>query len=783
MREFALVVATAFSTGGLRADPADLPFSFHATEEKIDAPPEYLGPNHLAGTSFCPVKMDGEFWVIGQNAANSAVLRYKGTTMEDGVRQPDGAAAFPIPGVLGGGAWYDSATQTLYAPVLVATLYFGQMRREVHVASSPDKGMTWKDLGPIVTNPDATGSRHPVSDQSGLYWDGGDGDPVLYVEAKTRYAYLYTTHAYWPKIGASVRPILEHRVARCSLDDELAPAHWRKWYDGAWSEPGVGGLGTPVNASAVTYNTYLKKYVAWNGASTLAVSTDLEEQDWSPAYAVGDFWDSVRGAVWATDETKSDVAVSGQNVFVYDFLPGASARRFNGAFDAGTVPAAAGFSASSFAPDFAGIEATPANDYGFQPLRESDESVWARRTRRVGCTSAEMIYKGNWTDEHADDFYEGQAKSAADKGAEVSFTFHGREIDWRAVQGPDAGQAEVYLDGKLAATVDCWASRENPLALLFSRHNLGDRDHVIRVVATGGKNPLSSGSIVRHMVFEYGAESWRASDDFSGVAGKNQWSNLERNGSSYDDLTFSEPFWTSGDGCQVGFTRMTSGTGDAARKWIAPHDGTVRIEGTPAIRGTFSDELDVSVLRDEANAWTAALTSAKPGAACDVNVPVKKGNALYFIVHCSAPPSDAAAGLEVLDGRKTFQVDAHAHGLSFNAASRVLVHLAKPARSLTAPCAIDDRANAAVIASPFLVKVEGHALHLASNQTFGESPLPIDLNGATDFEIDASPHVELFNAVVTFLDGSQVQLFTLPLQDPHDGPPSVDWDPVITYVK
>jgi hypothetical protein len=731
---------------------------------------------------YSPVKIDGEFWIIYSTGANGPVLRYQGTTIEDAARQPDGAAAFPVPASIRGGIWSDPSTQTLYAPLHVEVAsYAGHPRCEIHLASSTDKGLTWKYLGPILTSPTDTAPRHPVTDQSGPYWDAGDGDPVLYVDQAPRYAYLFTTHAYWPKIGANVAPILEHRVARCSLDDELAPGKWRKWSDGAWSEPGLGGEGTPVNAAFVSYNTFLKKYLACNGASSLAVCDDLAKQDWSPAYSVGPFWGATgQRSIWITDQLKSDLYNSGQDFFVYNFWRQTTGRRFNCAFDTGAIPAAAGFTPTLVAPGFSAIQATTANAYGYQPLLEADDSIWARRTRRVGCASAEMKYKGNWTDAHADEFYEGRAKSASDPGAEVSFTFHGRDIYWRAVEGPDAGKAEVYLDDKLQATVDCWASRENPLAILFLKRDLADRDHTIRIVATGAMNPLSTGATIRHLLFEYAAETYRASDDFSGVAGKNHWTALEHAGSTDNPLTFSEPFWSNSDGCQVGFTRMTAGTGDAARQWLAPHEGTVRIEGTPTLRGAFSDELDATILRNDATAWTAALTAAKPSAPCDIAVPVKKGDALYFIVHCSAPPSDSGPGLEVLGNRQALQPDPH--GLSFASTGRILVHLPKPALSFTGSGGVEAKADPAVTTASFEVKVDARTISRLAAPRAGQ-PFSIDLNGATDFEIDAGPGLVLGNATVTALDGTNIPLATLPVQDPHDGPPSADWDPVITYVK
>jgi len=58
-----------------------------------------------------------------------------------------------------------------------------------------------------------------------------------------------------------------------------------------------------------------------------------------------------------------------------------------------------------------------------------------------------------------------------------------------------------------------------------------------------------------------------------------------------------------------------------------------------------------------------------------------------------------------------------------------------------------------------------------------------DLNGVTDFEIDADAETDLGDAKAVLTDGKEVMLSDLPLQDPHDSPPSVEWDPVVTYVK
>ena len=793
---FALLVLSVMA---LRADIPDLPFSFKATEEKIDPLPDYMGPNNQVDMDFayCPVKIDGELWIIYKNGYKGPVLRYKGTTLEDCVRQPDGVANFPVRGpYMLGGMWYDEKTQTLYAPLhCEVAAYLTGIRREVHLASSTDKGLTWKYLGPIITSPDALGLKHPVSDQSGLYWDGGDGDQQLYVDEKNRYAYLYTNHYYWPKLGAHVQPIMERRVARCSLEDAMAPGKWKKFHDGAWSEPGLGGMGSPVNASAVTYNTFLKKYVAFNGAGSIAVCTDLEQQDWTPSYSVGSFWaNNGQWAIWPTDQGKSDIYTSGQDFCVYNFWQRTSGRRFACEFNTGAIPAAAGFTPTIFSQSFGCIQATPLNNYAFQPLLESDDSIWARRTRRVGCASPELIYKGTWTDMTADALYEGRAKVAREKGAEVSFTFHGKDIYWRTTMDSQAGKAEVWLDGKLQTTVDCCATNNwTPFALGFVKRGMSDKEHTIRIVATGEKNPLASDTLVRSMLFEYGADTYRASDDFTGVAGKNQWSNIERAGSTDNDLTFSEPYWGAPDGCLIGFTRMTCGDGDAARKWIAPHDGTVRIEGAPALRGRQSDEIDVSVLKNDATAWTAALGSKLVAATCDIDVPIKKGDALYFVVHSSAPPAGGGPNLEVLGDKGALALDKHdgkpiklgdqeyKNGFYFAKDNRIVLHLPKPGAALSGDWGVDTNADPSITKATFEVKVDGRSI-FKSDVGREKRGLLLDLSGATDVEIDATAGFAFGSANEWQLSSDGFQLSTLPVQGPHDAQPGVDWDPVVTYL-
>ncbi len=790
---------------GALADVPSLPFTIKVTEQKIDPLPDYMGPDNKADMDFPfgPVVIDGEFWIIYKNGYRGPVLRYKGANMETAVRQPDGAATFPIRGgYILGGLWYDQETKTLYAPLHCEVVrYPTNIRREIHLASSKDKGLTWNYEGPLITSPPGLDLKQSPDTESGLYWDGGDGDHVIYVDEPHGYIYLFSNHYYWPKFGAPVIPIMEHRVARCAIADKMAPGKWKKFYNGAWDEPGIGGKGSPVPTQVVTYNTYLKKYVGLNAASSITVCDDLSKQDWTNSFNIGPYWcTNNQWAVWPTDETKSNTMTSGQTFYVYNFWQNSPGRLFKCELGQGTTSAENGVTPTIFSSQILNYwDATAANCYGYFPLFESDEPIMARHTRRVGCESKENTYAGDWSDVTSDDYYEGRAKTASVANASLSFTFKGTDIYWRAVHGPDLGKADVFIDGKLEETVDCWGSTGNPLPMAFMRRGLSDGEHTIKVVVKGEKNPLSAGTGIRHMMFEYSAESYRASDGFSSVAGKNQWTNQERVGATLTDMTYSSPLWMGAQGSKIGFTEMTAGAGAAVRKWIAPHDGTVRLEGTPALAGTNASGVEVTVLKNDGKVWSAVLKT--PDAApYDTMIPVKAGDALQFVVE-DHEPSDVALlnskpGIEVSD-KSAVQLNARdgrpmkigtaefTKGLAIGNTDKVIVHLPQAGVQFAATIGLDANSAHPDAKPDFSVAVGNRVIFRPDpNQTPPNGrEIWLDVNGATDITLNGGNGIDWANAKVTTFDEKDIWLADLPLQNIHSSTSRVFWDPVITYTR
>lgn len=97
-----------------------------------------------------------------------------------------------------------------------------QTDKSMAIATSLDDGLTWTVLGTIITGRD--------SPQPGRIT--GEGDCTM-VDGLDGYLYAYCLrNSDWQTI-----------VARALASD---PTHWRKYYGGAWSEPGLGGKATAI---------------------------------------------------------------------------------------------------------------------------------------------------------------------------------------------------------------------------------------------------------------------------------------------------------------------------------------------------------------------------------------------------------------------------------------------------------------------------------------------------------------------------------------------------------
>ncbi|MEY9877658.1 hypothetical protein ABH931_007182 [Streptacidiphilus sp. MAP12-33] len=110
-------------------------------------------------------------------------------------------------------------------------------------AVSTDQGHTWTIKGHAITSPYST-TRGDTTAFPGSTYYYGDGDPRLFVDNASGYFYAFYATRVLDKSGSG--PVWLQHVARAPISGKMATGSWQKWYDGAWSQAGVGGAESDI---------------------------------------------------------------------------------------------------------------------------------------------------------------------------------------------------------------------------------------------------------------------------------------------------------------------------------------------------------------------------------------------------------------------------------------------------------------------------------------------------------------------------------------------------------
>ena len=134
----------------------------------------------------------------------------------------------------------------------------------IGLAESNDDGYTWAKKGQIIRC--AKPKEWAIDPHQG---GRGVGLPGGLADASERHFYIYYTDLSTPQGGTGGQIC----VARCSLDDgPPLPGNWKKYFQGDFTEPGLGGRETPIidlyasghtgaRYARPTYSKSLGKYV------------------------------------------------------------------------------------------------------------------------------------------------------------------------------------------------------------------------------------------------------------------------------------------------------------------------------------------------------------------------------------------------------------------------------------------------------------------------------------------------------------------------------------------
>src|SRR5262249_39396082 len=113
-------------------------------------------------------------------------------------------------------------------------------------------------------------------------------------------------------------------VARAPISGKMAPGTWQKWYDGAWSQPGVGGLESnmePVDSGNPTgYTAPAHDYKPTNTGTVDEQVSAGELPSKSPLFVMNITYDAYLGLYLGTPEAVDQSAPASQQYYVTDDL-------------------------------------------------------------------------------------------------------------------------------------------------------------------------------------------------------------------------------------------------------------------------------------------------------------------------------------------------------------------------------------------------------------------------------------------------------------------------------
>jgi hypothetical protein len=188
-------------------------------------------------------------------------------------------------------------------------------------AKSTNQGKVWTIVNHAITSPYSTtrGDTTAFPNQTYSY---GDGDPRLFVDQASGYFYVYYGSRLVDKNG-NWGDDFAH-VARAPLASKMATGSWQKWYNGAWSQPGVGGQESnmvPVDSTNTTgYTPVANEYSPANTGSVSQQIAAGKIPAKSPLFVTNIAYDAYLGLYIAEPEVVDQSAPQSQQFYVTDNL-------------------------------------------------------------------------------------------------------------------------------------------------------------------------------------------------------------------------------------------------------------------------------------------------------------------------------------------------------------------------------------------------------------------------------------------------------------------------------
>lgn len=372
----------------------------------------------------------------------------------------------------------------------------------IDYAVSTDQGKTWDIKDHVITSPYSTkrGDTDAFPQQTYYY---GDGDPRLFVDTASGYFYAFYGSRVVDK-GGSWKAFYEH-VARAPIADKMAPESWQKWYDGGWSEPGVGGKEsnmTPVTADSPTgYTAPADEYDPKNpGTSAEQVAAGTMPPT-SPLFVMDVTYNAYLGLYIGEPQNPDQSGNAAQEIYATDNL---ATQKWTKIGDTGSYHTASWYrwfldGANGTNKDIVGKDFRMYCSYACGGTYPDD--AWFSEYAKVTIDSshpAEPVTDGTYRVANAD----GRLLTQARHGARTTSTDSpaGRLSDWTFAGNGDgsytitnAGTGQVLGVDSSSTTSRAWGAKPHATTVRDGKPDVGQQWWV--VPGTSAENGASTGDV------------------------------------------------------------------------------------------------------------------------------------------------------------------------------------------------------------------------------------------------------------------------------------------------
>ncbi len=348
----------------------------------------------------------------------------------------------------------------------------GHFFSRVGLAKSTDKGVSWTDLGEIVSpNPayDPNSSNNP---------DMGITNFAIVNSGGVNYMYVY----FQDKQQGWTANTTNLAVARARVSDIVNSANsgnaalFYKYYQGSWNEAGLSGHSTDIfntNAGSFNvggdaiYNTATGRYyiVAYNNGQLQYIES-TDGLNWEHEKTL---FSSSGSHYMSLVSTSGNPITSGSSFYIYYTGDNGTSEFYNGNMYRRTISCSLG-SGTTIVDDTSSGSGT--NQFNYQG------SGWGSCT---SCGGSQYNNSEHWSNQSGNSF---------------NLNFSGTQVNFYTEMGPGAGIASVWVDSGSAVDVDTYSSIDSGNNLTYSSNGLSSGTHTLHVQVTGRKNSNATNSYI-----------------------------------------------------------------------------------------------------------------------------------------------------------------------------------------------------------------------------------------------------------------------------------------------